>query len=156
MLINVLGISSDLFEIRKIAKKNIILIEDNCESLGAKLKNKYLGTFGDFASFSFYYSHQITSGEGGMVTCSTKEDYNILFALRSHGWLGGTRYYKRSLKLYNHYAKKSKFRSKIYLYKFWFNLRPTDIQASIANNQFKRLETLKRNRNYNRKQIIKK
>ena len=158
MLINVLGISSDLFEIRKIAKKkNIILIEDNCESLGAKLKNKYLGTFGDFASFSFYYSHQITSGEGGMVTCSTKEDYNILFALRSHGWLGGTRYYKRSLKLYNHYAKKNPNLDPRYIFiNSGFNLRPTDIQASIANNQFKRLETLKRNRNYNRKQIIKK
>ena len=60
MLINVLGISSDLFEITKLAKKNnLIIIEDNCESLGSKLKNKYLGTFGDFASFSFYYSHQI-------------------------------------------------------------------------------------------------
>ena len=73
MLINVLGISSDLFEITKLAKKNnLIIIEDNCESLGSKLKNKYLGTFGDFASFSFYYSHQITSGEGGMVVCKTK------------------------------------------------------------------------------------
>ena len=73
MLINVLGISSDLFKISKFAKeKKLIVIEDNCESLGSKLKGKYLGTFGDFSSFSFYYSHQITSGEGGMVTCKTK------------------------------------------------------------------------------------
>ena len=61
-------------------KKNIILIEDNCESLGSKLKNKYLGTFGDFSSFSFYYSHQITSGEGGMIACNSDEDYEILFS----------------------------------------------------------------------------
>ena len=108
MLINVLGISSDLFEIKKIAnKKKIIVIEDNCESLGSKLKNKYLGTFGDYGTFSFYYSHQITSGEGGMVTCNKKEDYDILFALRSHGWLGGTRFYKRNLKLYHDYAKQN-------------------------------------------------
>ena len=123
MLINVLGISSDLFEITKLAKKkNLIIIEDNCgSSLGSKLKNKYLGTFGDFASFSFYYSHQITSGEGGMVVCKTKEDYDILFALRSHGWLGGTRFYKRNLGLYKSYAKKkSSFRPKIYFYKLWF------------------------------------
>ena len=55
MLINVLGISGDLNKIRKIAKqKKIILIEDNCESLGAKLGNKYLGTFGNFGTFSFF------------------------------------------------------------------------------------------------------
>ena len=81
MLINVLGISSDLFLINRIAKeKDLIVIEDNCESLGSKLKNKNLGTFGDFGTFSFYYSHQITSGDG-MVVCSNKDDYNILFAL---------------------------------------------------------------------------
>ena len=73
MLINVLGISSNLFEISQLAKKNkLTIIEDNCESLGSRLKSKYLGTFGDFASFSFYYSHQITSGEGGMVVCKKK------------------------------------------------------------------------------------
>ena len=96
MLINVLGISSDLFEIKKIAKKNkLIVFEDNCESLGSKLKNKYLGTFGNYASFSFYYSHQITSGEGGMITCDNDKDYQILFSLRSHGWFGGNRFYSR-------------------------------------------------------------
>ena len=77
MLINVLGLSADLFEISKIAKKKkLIIIEDNCESLGSTLKKKKLGTFGDFASFSFYYSNQINSGEGGMATCKTKKDYD--------------------------------------------------------------------------------
>ena len=57
MLINVLGISADLYEIKKISKeKNLIIIEDNCESLGSKLKNKYLGTFGDFGTFSLLFS----------------------------------------------------------------------------------------------------
>ena len=84
-------------------KKNIILIEDNCEALGSKLKNKYLGTFGDFATFSFFYSHQITSGEGGMIVCHNDRDYEILFSLRSHGWLGGTRFYPRSLGIYKKY-----------------------------------------------------
>ena len=68
-------------------KKKIILIEDNCESLGAKYRNKNLGTFGDFGTFSFFYSHQITSGEGGMVVCDNIEDYKILKSLRSHGWV---------------------------------------------------------------------
>jgi CDP-6-deoxy-D-xylo-4-hexulose-3-dehydrase len=158
MLINVLGISSDLFKIKKIANKNkLIIIEDNCESLGSRLKNKYLGTFGDYGSYSFYYSHQITSGEGGMVTCGKKEDYDILFALRSHGWLGGTRHYKRSLKSYNHYARQNPQLDPRYIFiNSGFNLRPTDIQAAIAHNQFNRLDHLKKFRNLNRNLLIKK
>ena len=158
MLINVLGNSSDLFEIKKIAKKHkLLIIEDNCESLGSKINEKYLGSFGDFGTFSFYYSHQITSGEGGMVVCQTKEDYEILFALRSHGWLGGTRFYKRNLNKYNMYAKKNPKLDPRYIFiNSGFNLRPTDIQAAIAHNQFKRLDVLKRNREINRKLIINK
>ena len=157
MLINVLGISSNLSEIAKLAKKNkLTIIEDNCESLGSKLNNKYLGTFGDFASFSFYYSHQITSGEGGMVVCKKKEDYDILFALRSHGWLGGTRFYKRNLRLYKSYAKKNPQLDPRYIFiNSGFNLRPTDIQGAMAHNQFKRLNLLMRQRNENRNIIIK-
>lgn len=158
MLINVLGISSDLFKIKKIANKfKLIIIEDNCESLGSRLKNKYLGTFGDYGSYSFYYSHQITSGEGGMITCNKKEDYDILFALRSHGWLGGTRYYKRSLKSYNQYAKQNPQLDPRYIFiNSGFNLRPTDIQAAIAHNQFNRLDKLKKFRNINRNLLINK
>ena len=74
--------------------------------MGSKLKNKYLGTFGNYGTFSFYYSHQITSGEGGMITCDNDRDYEILFSLRSHGWFGGTRFYSRKFKSYNIYAKK--------------------------------------------------
>ena len=158
MLINVLGISSDLFKIKRIANKNkLIIIDDNCESVGSRLKNKYLGTFGDYGSYSFYYSHQITSGEGGMVTCNKKEDYDILFALRSHGWLGGTRHYKRSLKSYNHYASQNPQLDPRYIFiNSGFNLRPTDIQAAIAHNQFNRLDYLKKFRNINRNLLIKK
>ena len=156
MLINVLGISSDLFKIRDIADKHkLIVIEDNCESLGSKLKNKYLGTFGDYGSYSFYYSHQITCGEGGMVTCNKKDNYDILFALRSHGWLGGTRHYKRSLKSYNEYANQNPELDPRYIFiNSGFNLRPTDIQAAIAHNQFNRLNHLKKFRNINRNLII--
>ena len=154
--VNVHGNSCDLFKVKKIAKrKNIILIEDNCESLGSKLKKKYLGTFGDFGTFSFFYSHQITSGEGGMIVCNNDSDYEILFALRSHGWLGGTRFYPRRLKSYNYYAKKYPKLDPRYIFvNSGFNLRPTDIQASIGLNQFKRLNKLISNRKYNRKKII--
>ena len=125
--------------------------------LGSKLKNKYLGTFGDFSSFSFYYSHQITSGEGGMVACNSDEDYEILFSLRSHGWFGGTRFYSRKFASYNKYAKRFSNLDPRYIFSnSGFNLRPTDIQAAIAHNQFKRLDELKKMRNLNRNLIIKK
>ena len=156
MLINVLGLSSDLLKIKNFAKKNnLIIIEDNCESLGSKLNNKYLGTFGDFGTFSFFYSHQVTAGEGGMVTCNNDEDYEILFSLRSHGWLGGTRFYPRNWKRFNYFAKKYPNLDPRYIFiNSGFNVRPTDIQAAIGLNQFKRLESFVINRIVNREKII--
>ena len=145
MVINVLGLSGDLIKLKKFCKKKkIILIEDNCESLGAKYKNKNLGTFGDFGTFSFFFSHQITSGEGGMVVCNDKNDYRILKSLRSHGWV-------RDIET----AKKFPNLDPRYIFiNSGFNLRPTDIQAAIGASQFKKLETFKKNRINNRKKII--
>ena len=102
MCVHILGMSTDMNEIKKIAKKyKLILFEDTCESLGSKFNNNNLGTIGDFGTFSFYYSHQITSGEGGMVVCKNKQDYNILKCMRSHGWSRSTDFhnkFKKNLK----------------------------------------------------------
>jgi len=141
MMINVLGNCSEIDKIQKFAKeKNIYLIEDNCESLGSKYKNKYLGSYGDFSSFSFYYSHQITAGEGGMIACKTKEDYDLLKVLRAHGW-------DRDLKK----DKNKKFN----FVNSGFNLRPLEVSAAIGLNQFKRLPKMISIRTYNRNEIIK-
>ena len=120
LLVNVLGNSCDMNKIIKIKKKyNLILIEDNCESLGSKYKKKYLGTYGDFSSFSFYSSHQISSGEGGMICCKDKNDYNIIKSLRSHGWSRGTSFE-------NEIYKKNRFLDKRFIFfNSGFNLRPT-------------------------------
>jgi len=149
MCIHVLGTSANLTQIKKLTnKKNIILIEDTCESLGAKFNNKFLGTFGELGTFSFYYSHQITSGEGGMIVCNDIKNYNIIKSLRSHGW-------SRETSFHNIYTKKFKKLDDRFLFiNSGYNLRPTDIQASIANNQFKRLNKFITTRNYNRKKII--
>ncbi len=150
-LVNILGISSDNEKIRNYAKKKkIIIIEDNCEGLGAKLNNKSLGTFGDFGTFSFFYSHQITSGEGGMVVCHNKEDYELLISLRSHGW-------SRSNKK-NQYLKFARKYPKLdprYIFlNQGFNLRPTDVQAAMGLNQFKRVDNFIKIRTKNRDKII--
>ena len=84
-----------------IKKIQFILIEDTCESLGTKYKNKYLGTFGEFSSFSFYSSHQISSGEGGMICCKNNDDHEIIKSLRAHGWSRGLKNEKKIAHLTN-------------------------------------------------------
>ena len=150
VIVHVLGNSSDMTQIRTICKKKkIILVEDTCESLGSKYKDKFLGTFGDFGTYSFYYSHQITSGEGGMIVCNNDNDYDILLSLRSHGWA-------RKLLKQKKYEKKYKNLDNRFIFlNSGFNLRPTEIQAAIANNQFKRLDNLKKIKKKNHLKIVK-
>ena len=148
--VHVLGLSADMFKLRQIANKNkLMIIEDTCESFGTKFKNKFLGTFGEAGTFSFYYSHQITSGEGGMITCNNKEDYEILLSLRSHGWAREKFIQKKYKKNYSNLDPRFLFINSGY------NLRPTEIQAAIALNQFKRKNIFKANREFNRNEIIK-
>ena len=138
--IHVLGNCSNINLISKLAKKNnIILFEDTCESLGSAYNSKYLGTFGDFGSYSFYYSHQITAGEGGMLVCKNKEDYEIAYTLRAHGWDRGLK--KNNDKSFNFVNS-------------GFNLRPLDITAAIGLSQFKRLNKMMSVRKENRDLII--
>ena len=147
--VHVLGLSADMFKLKKLAQqKKLMIIEDTCESFGTKLKNKFLGAFGEAGTYSFYYSHQITSGEGGMITCNNKEDYEILLSLRSHGWAREKFIQKKYKKNYSNLDPRFLFINSGY------NLRPTEIQAAIALNQFKRKNIFKNNREFNRNKII--
>ena len=148
--VHVLGNSSDISLIKKISKKKkIIIIEDTCESLGSEFKNKKLGTFGDFGTYSFYYSHQISSGEGGMIVCNDKNDYKILLSLRAHGWSRDRDDHKKFVKKYPNIDPRFIFIN------YGFNVRALEIQAAIAHQQLKKINILKKNRNFNRSQIIK-
>ena len=151
MLVHALGNCADMDQIVKICKKNkIILIEDTCEALGSKFKNKRLGTFGEFSSYSFYFSHHITSGEGGMICVKNKKYYEILKSLRSHGW-------SRDLKNNKNISLKHKNIDKNWIFvNSGFNLRPTDINAAIGLEQLKRLESILSIRKFNFNNIKKK
>ena len=144
MLVHALGNCADMTKLINICKKNkIILIEDTCEALGSTYKNKPLGTFGDFSSFSFYYSHHITSGEGGMVCTKNKKYLEILKSLRSHGW-------SRDLKNNKTLSKKHKDIDKDWIFiNSGFNLRTTDINAAIGLEQLKRIKKILSIRKYN-------
>jgi len=145
LTIHILGNSSNIQEISSLAKKNdIYLIEDTCEALGSKYNSKFLGTFGDFGTYSFYYSHQITAGEGGMIVTNSRDDYNLLCSLRSHGW---DRKIGKKIKKHNSYFN---------FVNSGFNVRPTDITAAIGFCQFKRLDKLIKVRKENRLKIINK
>tara|TARA_X000000950_G_scaffold38683_1_gene41364 strand:- start:15502 stop:16755 length:1254 start_codon:yes stop_codon:yes gene_type:complete len=141
MNLHILGNCSKIDEITKYAKKNnMFLIEDTCEALGSKYLSKHLGTFGDFGTYSFYYSHQITSGEGGMIVCKNKEDYQLLYTLRAHGWDRGL----------SSSSKSNNFN----FINSGFNLRPLDLTAAIGLSQFRRLKNMMKIRKFNRDLII--
>ena len=87
LAVNLLGNPNDFNEIKKIINtKKIILLEDNCESLGADFEDKKTGSIGLLGTFSFFFSHHISTMEGGMVVTDDEELYQILLCLRAHGW----------------------------------------------------------------------
>jgi CDP-6-deoxy-D-xylo-4-hexulose-3-dehydrase len=150
IIVHVLGIPNHMNEIINLCKEhNILLIEDTCESIGSKYNDKYLGTFGDLSTFSFYFGHHISTIEGGMISTNDEDLYHILLSIRSHGW-------DRDLP-----KKKQEFLRKKYnidnfrsLYTFYypgFNLRATDLQAYIGLEQLKKLDMIVENRNKNYK-----
>ena len=140
MLIHVLGTCLNIPNlIKKLKNKKIIIIEDTCESLGTKFKKKYLGSYGSFGTFSFYYSHQITCGEGGMVITNNKKNYNLLKVMRAHGW-------DRDIN--------KKYNKNFNFINMGFNLRPLEVSAAIASNQLKRLKNFSKIRDLNRNKII--
>lgn len=135
MAVNLLGNSNDFDSIYQIINnKKIIIIEDNCESLGAIFKDKYTGTFGVMGSFSSFFSHHICTMEGGLVITDDDELYHILLSLRAHGWT-------RDLPKHNHVCRKNNDSFKE-LFRFvlpGYNVRPLELEAAIGIEQLKRL-----------------
>jgi CDP-6-deoxy-D-xylo-4-hexulose-3-dehydrase len=150
MIVPILGFVPDMDLIEKICKQyNIILIEDACESLGSKYKNKNLGTFGLMSSFSTYFGHHMSTIEGGMVCTNDDNFANLLKSLRSHGWDRDMDDSKKK-ELRSQYGI-SEFNSKYTFYNAGFNLRSTDLQAFLGIEQLKKLDYIikKRNENFN-------
>ena len=139
MLVHPLGHVCDMEKILRICKKyNLVLIEDNCESIGAKYKNKFSGTFGKFASISLYQSHHISSVEGGMIL--TDDDYyaDILRSLRANGWLREV----TNKKTKNEFIKSNKNIDQSFMFPYiGFNFKPTDMAAALVSNQIDKLNS---------------
>lgn len=141
MAVHVLGNSAPMAAVMNFVERyNLILCEDTCESLGSfaievpgNSKKKMLGTFGAFGAFSFYFSHHITSGEGGMVTCQTKDDYNFLRCLRAHGW---TRHLTDRAEVESQHPD---IDPRFLFVNVGYNLRPMEVQGAMLSVQLRKL-----------------
>lgn len=150
LVVNLLGNPSQLSEITKLCKgKKIILIEDNCESLGAKYNEKYAGTFGVLGTFSTYFSHHISTIEGGLTVTNDVDLYHTMISLRAHGW---TRGLPINSKIYE--RKSNEFYEQFNFILPGYNLRPTEIQAAIGLEQIKKIPRIIVQRRLNAKHFI--
>lgn len=149
--VHILGNCTNMDELMEIVSdRNLFLMEDTCESLGSTYKNKYLGTFGDFGTYSFYYSHHITTIEGGMVVCNDDEDFELLKCLRAHGW---TRYLKNKKEYEQRYTEVD---PRFLFVNLGYNFRPMEMQAAMGRIQLSKLVNKNDNRIWNHDTIVQK
>ena len=134
--VHMLGNPAHMDKIKKKKKKyNIPIIEDACQSIGAKFQGKHVGTIGDFGTFSFDYGKNITAGEGGVIFSQNKKYFDFLKSYPDHG-----------------HANDKRFpRGNDVAYTTGFNFRMTEIQAAILSVQLKKLNFILSNFRKNKK-----
>lgn len=143
--VSILGNPAALDIIRRFAdERGLYFIEDNCESMDAELGGKKTGTFGHLSTFSSFFSHHISTMEGGMVTTDDQELFELVKSMRSHGWVrdlptDSTLYEKRSDDFYE-------------AYRFilpGYNVRPIELSGAIGVEQLKKLPQMTSERRKN-------
>jgi CDP-6-deoxy-D-xylo-4-hexulose-3-dehydrase len=152
LAVNLLGNPNDFDFINKVIQdKNIILLEDNCESMGATYNSKKTGTFGVIGTFSSFYSHHISTMEGGIIVTDDEELHQILISLRSHGWT-------RDLPTKNLICDdkiddllEESFRFVLPGY----NVRPLELEGALGVEQIKKLPMIISERRKNAKLFVK-
>lgn len=135
VVVHVLGGACNIADIAALAvEHDLWLIEDTCESLGVLWDGRKAGTFGDLGTFSFYFSHHITTIEGGMVVTDNGQLADLLRSMRSHGWVRGMG------NAADIERQNPDIDPRFLFVTTGFNLRPTEINAAIGLEQLKRLE----------------
>lgn len=130
LVVNMLGNCNEYDKVMEYAKsKRLYVIEDNCEAMGARYDNKPVGSMGIASNFSMFYSHHISTMEGGVAVTSDKTLYEIMLSLRAHGWSRGIRPSGSFHDLYN------------FLYP-GYNVRPTEIAAALGLTQLDRFSEI--------------
>lgn len=150
MVVNLLGNPNDFDLINEIIKdKDIIILEDNCESMGAEYKGKQAGTFGIMGTYSTFFSHHMATMEGGFVVTNDEELYHILLSLRAHGWT-------RNLPKENQVCTKSDdwFTESFRFVLPGYNVRPVEMSGAIGIEQLKKLPNFLAKRRENAKLFV--
>ncbi len=144
VVVHTLGIPAPAAEIGRIAAaRGLTVVEDCCEALDAAVGDRKVGTFGRVGTFSFYFSHHISTIEGGMILCADAADADTLRVLRSHGWSRQLPDETRAALARRHPDLDPRF----LFVDAGFNLRGTEVQAALGLVQFpRRLEFLQRRR----------
>ncbi len=139
MAVNLLGNPNDFDAIRAlIGPRRITLLEDNCESMGATFAGRQTGTFGVMGTFSCFFSHHISTMEGGLVVTDDEELYHILLALRAHGWTRNLPKFNRLTGVKSDDPFEESFRFVLPGY----NLRPLEMSGALGVEQMKKLPAL--------------
>ena len=146
------GKTKAIFAVNLLGNPNdfdrLILIEDNCESMGAKYKNKYTGTFGACGTFSTFYSHHMATMEGGMILTNDSELNDIMKSIRSHGWT-------RNLSEDNPFNTNKEVFYEMFNFIFpGYNVRPIEMEAAIGREQLKKLDEFLKERKSNGKYFL--
>lgn len=148
LLVNLLGNPNDFDAIQKvISGKDIIILEDNCESMGALFNDKQAGTFGLMGTFSSFFSHHIATMEGGCLVTDNEEIYHILLCIRAHGWT-------RNLPKFNMVTGEKSDSHFDEAFKFvlpGYNVRPLEMSGAIGIQQLKKLPSFITQRRENAK-----
>jgi CDP-6-deoxy-D-xylo-4-hexulose-3-dehydrase len=140
--VHVLGNTVPMDEVMRFAEETgLWVVEDTCEALGAHYEGKLVGTFGDMATFSFFFSHHITTIEGGMIVTRDAQLAELLRCMRAHGWTRDLKNRQETEALYPEIDPNFLFVN------LGFNLRPTEINAALGLIQLQKLGAFNQRRN---------
>jgi dTDP-4-amino-4,6-dideoxygalactose transaminase len=136
LTVNLLGNPNDFERLEKILSgTDIVLLEDNCESMGATFADRQAGSFGLMGTFSSFFSHHISTMEGGCIITDDEHIYHTLLCLRAHGWT-------RDLPEHNHITGQKSADSFEESFKFvlpGYNARPLEMSGAVGLEQLKKL-----------------
>lgn len=150
LAVNLLGNPNNFDAINEIiGSKDIILMEDNCESMGAEFKEKQTGTFGLVGTFSTFFSHHMATMEGGLIVTDDEEMYHVMVCLRAHGW---TRHLPKENKISN--KSDNWFEESFRFLLPGYNVRPVEMSGVIGVEQLKKLPSFLDQRRKNAKLFV--
>jgi CDP-4-dehydro-6-deoxyglucose reductase, E1 len=145
LAVNLLGNPNHFDAIKEIiGSRDIILMEDNCESMGAEFKGKQTGTFGLVGTFSTFFSHHMATMEGGLIVTDDEEMYHVMVCLRAHGW---TRHLPKENKISN--KSDNWFEESFRFLLPGYNVRPVEMSGVIGVEQLKKLPSFLEQRRKN-------